>query len=113
MDDKPQFIGMIWEMLGIRRARYCIGCNKLPAKASPAIMGPKASLCRKCWDEAFLAMKGHSKEVVNVRGGTSKHMRCSMCGEKAASKSGLATWPQGAVCGDCLLLADQLFAEIP
>jgi hypothetical protein len=94
--------------LGSRPA--CMGCGTIPAKEG-AVTGPGKSLCSECLDEAFIAMKGHGQELVTVRGSNVAAVRCSFCGASGTERGGLATWPDGAICGDCLLLCDEILAE--
>ena len=88
----------------------CSACGKVREKKFH-VRGPSFSLCRDCWDEAFVAMKGQKQNIVVVRGANTAVERCTFCGHPAATTGGLATWPGAAICADCLLLCDEILAE--
>src|SRR5438046_5659785 len=92
------------------RVSPCVGCGN--AEKESVVEGPSISLCRSCLDDAFTAMlKSHGKEIVMVRASNNRTVRCSFCGQRSVDHGGLATWPQGAICGDCLLLCDEILIE--
>jgi hypothetical protein len=87
----------------------CSGCHR-SRENKLVVPGPSVSLCRECWEEAFVAMKGQKHNVVSVRGSNTSFERCSFCGHRLEN-GGLATWPNFAICADCLLLCDEILAE--
>ena len=89
----------------------CMGCGTSREKGGFIIPGPGVSLCRECVDDALKAMMKSRQEIVAVRGSNAKASRCSFCGHRGTDNGGLATWPDGAICGDCLLLCDEILAE--
>ena len=88
----------------------CSGCGRGYEKKF-VVNGPGVSLCRRCWDEAFFAMKGRGDSTVPIRGSNASVNRCSFCGKRAGETGGLASWPDFAICADCLLLCDEIFVE--
>jgi len=88
----------------------CSGCERARENRF-VVRGPGVSLCRECWEEAFIAMKGQKHNVVSVRGSNTSFERCSFCGHRGPENGGLATWPNVAICADCLLLCDEILAE--
>lgn len=89
----------------------CIGCGTPRANRNDVVLGPAVALCRKCFYDAFAALKSNRQEIVPVRGSNVKSIRCSFCGNRGVDQGGLATWPKGAICGDCLLLCDEILLE--
>ena len=92
------------------RTLQCSGCDR-SRENQLVVRGPSVSLCRECWEEAFLALKGQKPNVVTVRGSSTSIKRCSFCGLLGSEKGGLATWPKMAICADCLLLCDEILTE--
>jgi hypothetical protein len=88
----------------------CSGCDR-SRENKFVVRGPSVSLCRDCWENAFVAMKGNKRNVVSVRGSNISAERCSFCGHRVPENGGLATWPNMAICADCLLLCDEILAE--
>ena len=88
-----------------------MGCGAPSANRKDVVVGPSVALCRTCFDDAFSALKSKRQEVVPVRGSNLKSLRCSFCGLRGVDKGGLATWPNGAICADCLLLLDEILLE--
>jgi len=91
------------------RPSQCSACGRVRENKS-IVSGPSISLCRECWYEAFDAMKGQKQRIVVVRGSSTTFDRCSFCGHLSAEAGGLATWPDVAICPDCMLLCDEIFA---
>jgi len=88
----------------------CSGCERARENRF-VVRGPGVSLCRECWEEAFVAMKGQKHSVVSVRDSNTSFERCSFSGRRGPENGGLATWPNVAICADCLLLCDEILAE--
>jgi ATP-dependent protease Clp ATPase subunit len=88
----------------------CSGCERLRENKF-IVRGPSVSLCRDCWDDAFVAMKGQKQNVVCVRDSKLSVDRCSFCGHRAPETGVLAAWPKVTICADCLLLCDEILTE--
>jgi len=99
-----------WSWMALKRTA-CIGCGAPPENRKDIVVGPSVALCRECWAEAFLAMKGQNTNIVAVRGSNTSVERCSFCGRRGSEHGGLASWPKGAICADCMLLCDEILTE--
>jgi ATP-dependent protease Clp ATPase subunit len=99
-----------WSWMGLKRTA-CIGCGASSKNRKDIVVGPSVALCRECWDEAFLAMKGQKANIVAVRGSNTSVERCSFCGRRSSELGGLASWPKGAICADCMLLCDEILTD--
>jgi hypothetical protein len=89
----------------------CIGCGAPPENRKDVVVGPSVALCRQCFYDAFAALTKNRIDIVPVRGSNLQSVRCSFCGKRSVDQGGLATWPKGAICGDCLLLCDEILLE--
>jgi ClpX C4-type zinc finger len=108
-----------------RRAAECTFCGRPEQDAGPLIAGPGVHICSGCAALAsdVLAAEGpaspgplHAVPAGDVR------ERCSFCGKYRPECTGLAaTAPgagagagpgeRGAICGECLMLCAEIFAE--
>ena len=100
----------LWSWMGLKRIA-CIGCGASSENRNDIVVGPSVALCRECWEEAFLAMKGQKANIVAVRGSNTSVERCSFCGRRSSELGGLASWPKGAICADCMLLCDEILTD--
>jgi hypothetical protein len=104
----------------VRRAAGCTFCGRPEQEAGPLIAGPGVHICPGCaaLASAALAADGtaesgplHAVAAEDVR------ERCSFCGKYRPECTGLAaTTPsaggeRGAICGECLMLCAEIFAE--
>jgi len=105
-------VAAMWRFIGQTFAgNRCVGCGTAPGKGKPVVGGPGVSLCRHCFDDAFVALKSNRQEIVPVRGSNLRSTHCHFCGNRSGDRGGLATWPKGAICADCLLLCDEILVE--
>lgn len=93
-----------------REETVCVGCGTLPGKRKDVVVGPAVALCRHCLDDAFAVLKSN-QDIVRVRGSKSYSIRCSFCGNNGVDRGGLASWPKGTICRECLLLCDEILLE--
>lgn len=109
MPDLMVIVKSFWGLISPKRT-VCIGCGAPSENRKDIVVGPSVALCRQCFEDAFLALKSN-EEIVPVRGSNVKSTRCSFCGKLGVDQGGLATWPKEAICGDCLLLCDEILSE--
>jgi hypothetical protein len=109
----PELMAIVksfWGLITPKRTA-CIGCGALPDNRKDIVVGPSVALCRQCFYDAFAALTRNHQDIVPVRGSNLHSVRCSFCGKRSVDQAGLATWPKEAICGDCLLLCDELLLE--
>jgi hypothetical protein len=99
--------------LGAGEGPACLGCGRSPREAA-VVRGPSVGICRACLDEAVRLLRGQrAGAVVGAAAGwaSPRAIRCAFCSARAAESAGTAAWPRGAICGDCILVADEVLAE--
>jgi hypothetical protein len=110
MPELTAIIKSVGNWFKLARPLQCSGCGRVRDNKS-IVSAPSVSLCRECWYEAFDAMKGQKQGIVVVCGTSTTFKRCSFCGHSVAETGGLATWLDVAICGDCMLVCDEIFDE--
>ncbi len=105
----------------VRRSAACTFCRRPEQEAGPLIAGPGVYICGVCSALAAeaLATEGPAEPgpLRAVPAGDVRE-RCSFCGKYRPDCTGLAaTMPgagsgqAGAICGECLMLCAEIFAE--
>lgn len=114
----------------VRRSSACTFCGRPEQDAGPLIAGPGVHICPACASLASdaLAAEGLAAEGL-VQPGPLRAVpagdvreRCSFCGKYRPECTGLAATTPGAetgagreersaICGECLLLCAEIFAE--
>ena len=105
----------------VRRSAACTFCGRPEQEAGPLIAGPGVHICPACAALASDALAAESAEepgplravlAADVR------ERCSFCGKYRPECTGLAATVPGAgggqraaICGECLMLCAEIFAE--
>ena len=105
----------------VRRSAACTFCGRPEPEAGPLIAGPGVHICSACAALASAALAGDGPaEPGPLRAvpGEDVRERCSFCGKHRPECTGLAVTAPGtgsgqraAVCGECLMLCAEIFAE--
>ena len=112
----------------VRRSTACTFCGRPEQDAGPLIAGPGVHICAGCAALASAALAaeglaaGGPAEPGPLRAVPARDVRerCSFCGKYRPECTGLAaTSPgpgagrgeRGVICGECLLLCAEIFAE--
>ena len=91
----------------------CLGCGAASRTGRRRVAGPRFSICERCVQRGSAALEGwHPEEVIPMAVAATAR-RCDFCGKGRAHCFGLVAWPRGAICGECITLAETLFDDDP
>ena len=90
----------------------CFGCGTAEANGPRRVAGAGIAICEACVRRASAALEGwHPEEVIPMAADVTAR-RCDFCGKGRAHTFGLVAWPRGAICGECIGLAESILEDI-
>lgn len=101
-----------WFGRATRDPSLCVGCGpRARENMARVVQGPGIVICERCATEAA-ALVGRTGPGAAYPDNDNV-TQCEFCGTERASASGLVGWPRGAICRNCLDLAQELFRQRP
>ena len=89
----------------------CFACGTADASGTRRVAGAGFAICENCVRRASTALEGwHPEEVIPMAADVTAR-RCDFCGKGRAHAFGLVAWPRGAICGECITLAEAVLEE--
>ena len=90
----------------------CFACGAADANGPRRVAGPGYAICEDCVRRGSAALEGwHPEEVIPMAADVTAR-RCDFCGKGRAHTFGLIAWPRGAICGECITLAESILEDL-